>query len=170
MEIHERATTGNRSSYARAAYWSASAACFAVLALLNGRDMKASAGFVSVYVICMLAFALSALAGLGGLVYACNPTARGSRGYPYLLDVLSRGFVYLLPFTLLALLAELALGWNASQVFTQAGIMTCGVIAGTEIVGLSGGRMVHLIAPVAGSFAFSFLWILLSAASQAAAR
>lgn len=170
MESHPRATTGYKASYARAAYWSATAACFAVLALLNGRDIKASAGFVSVYTICMLAFALSALAGLAGLVYACNPTARGNCRYPHLLDVFSRGFVYLSPFALLALLAELALGWNAAQVFTQAGIMTCGVIAGTEIVGLSGGRMAHIIAPVAGSFVFSFLWILLSAASQAAAR
>lgn len=170
MEYYSRAEGGRKALYARVAYWSVTAACFAVLALLSGRDVKASAGFVSVYTVCMLAFALLALGGLGGLIYAFNPAARGSCTYRHLLDVLARGFVYLLPFTLLALLAELALGWNAAQVFTQAGIMTCGTIAGAEIVGLSGGRMVHIIAPVAGSFMFSFLWILLSAAAQAAAR
>jgi hypothetical protein len=159
-----------KAFYARIAYWSAVAIYFTVLALLNGRDIDTGAGFVSVYTICMLAFALLALAGIGGLVCAFNPTVRERYGYFYTMEVLAKGFAALLPFMLLALVAELALGWNAAQVFTQAGIMTCGAIAGAEIVRLSGDRMVHLVVPVAGSFIFSFLWMLLSAVAQAAAK
>ncbi len=155
---------------ARVAYWSAVSFCFAVLAVLNGRGIDPRAGFVSAYAVCMLAFALLALGGLGVLILSLNGAMRRSLAYPQTLDVLARGYVALIHFTLLALLAELGLGWNAAQVFTQAGIMTCGAMAGAEIVSMSGGRTVHVITPVAGSFLFAFLWLLLSAMAQAAVR
>ena len=76
----------------------------------------------------------------------------------------------MLPFMVMALVAELFLDWNAAQVFTQAGIMACGSVVGAEVVKSSGGKVLHIVAPVAGAFFFSFLWMLLSAAAQAAAR
>ena len=152
----------------RILYWCAVVFSFAVLAWLNGRAIDARAGFVAVYTLCLLAFALLALAGMGGLLYAFNKPMRESRGFSAAMDSVARGFMALLPFMLLALLAELFLDWNAAQVFTQSGIMICGSVVGVEAMKTGGGKAARIIPPVAGAFAFSFLWMLLSAAAQAA--
>ncbi len=149
--------------------WSASVLSFATLALLNGRAIAPRVGFVSAYAVCMLSFSIIALSGMGTLVLACCRERRFSGGFLAALDTVAGGFVFMLPFALLALVAELLLGWNAAQVFTQAGIMICGTLVGTEAVRLSGGKASRALPPVAGSFLFSFLWALLSAAAQAAA-
>lgn len=165
--MEPQATANIRAPHTLAFDYAAVVFSFATLAFLNGRGIDSRAGFISVYTVCMLAFAILALAGLGGLVYAFNPVLRERYAFSTVLNTLTRGFVTLLPFALLALVSELLPDWNAALVFTQAGIMSCGALAGTEVVKLSDGRMVHIIAPVAGAFLFSFMWILLSAAAQA---
>ena len=164
--METQATGGRGVAYAQALCWTTVVLSFAILAWLSGRAIDPRAGFVSVYTICLLAFALAALAGLGGLIYACNPTARRRLGFSSVLDALAGAFLMLLPFMLLALVAELFLDWNAAQAFTQAGIMTAGAAAGMEMVRLSEGKMVHVVVPLLGAFLFSMLWLIFSAAAQ----
>jgi hypothetical protein len=151
-------------------YWATIVASFIILAWLNGRDIDASAGFVTLYTVLFSGLAVLALAGIGGSIYAFNPWLRAASDYPTIMGIVARGFLMILPFMLLALVAELFLDWNSAQVFTQAGIMACGSVVGAEVVKSSGGKIMHMVAPVAGAFIFSFLWMLLSAAAQAAVR
>ncbi|RJP35388.1 MAG: hypothetical protein C4536_00810 [Actinobacteria bacterium] len=168
MEVEVRG--GTRPNLVAVLYWTTIVSSFLVLAWLNGRDIDAGAGFVALYTVLFTAFAVLSLAGIGGAVYAFNPRLRAASDYPRIMGIVVRGFLMMLPFMLMALVAELFLDWNSAQVFTQAGIMACGSVAGAEVVKSSGGKIVNMIAPVAGAFLFSFLWMLLSAAAQAAAR
>ena len=136
--------------------------CFAVLSWLNGRYVGAGAGQVALYTLLGLALALVCLTGLAGLILASDAPLRRDAGWPGAFGAVARGFLILLPFTLLALLAELAFKWGAAQAFTQAGIMTSGAAVGAEVMRRSGQKLKYMIAPMAGAFAFSILWIAFS--------
>jgi hypothetical protein len=137
--------------------------CFAVLAWLNGRYVGVGGGQVALYSLLGLALALACLAGLAGLVLASDAPLRREAGWPGALDAVARGFLILLPFTLLALLTELFFGWGAAQAFTQAGIMTSGAAVGAEVMRRSGQKLKYMVAPMLGVFTFSILWIAFSA-------
>ena len=140
--------------------------CFAVLSWLNGRYVGAGAGQVALYTLLGLALALVCLTGLTGLILASDAPLRRESGWPGALDALTRGFLTLVPFTLLALLAELLFSWGAAQAFTQAAIMTSGAAVGVEVMRRSGQKPKYMIAPMLGAFAFSILWIAFSALFQ----
>ncbi|MDY6794159.1 MAG: hypothetical protein SWK76_02575 [Actinomycetota bacterium] len=112
--------------------------CFAVLAWLNGRYVGSGAGQVALYTLIGLLIAVAFLAGLAGLVLAANPDLRRGPGYGGALDMVARGFLVAIPFTALALLADLAFGWNAATAFLQAAIMTSGAAVGVEIMRRAG--------------------------------
>ena len=81
----------------------------------------------------------------------------------------------LLPFAVLALVAELLLGWNASQTFSSAatrddinyvassaGLMTaCGAV-GVEVSRRGGGTLRSMLVPTAIAVALAAAWMILS--------
>jgi hypothetical protein len=72
------------------------------------------------------------------------------------------GLLLLLPFAALALVAELLLGWNASQAFASAALVTaCGGV-GAEVVRRGGGGLRSVLVPAVLAFLLSAAWILLS--------
>lgn len=133
-------------------------ACFAVLAWLNGRYVGSGAGQVAAFAVIGLAVATALTAALAGLVYASAPALRVA-GFPAAWDAVARGFLLLVPFTLLALLADLAFGWSAATAFMQAAIMTSGAAVGAERSRSSGQKMRLMLLPMGGAFAFSISWI-----------
>jgi hypothetical protein len=138
-------------------------ACFSVLSWLNGRYVGSGAGQVATYTILGLIIALACLAGLAALLLAVNPPLRQGPGYMCAWDIVARGFLTVIPFTLLAMLADLAFGWNAATAFIQAAIMTSGAAVGVEVMRRSGQKILHMIAPMAGAFTFAIIWIAYSA-------
>ena len=73
------------------------------------------------------------------------------------------GFLLLAPFAVLALVAELLLGWNASQVFSSAGLMTaCGAV-GVELGRRGGTGLRSVLLPTVIAFLLSTAWLSLSA-------
>jgi hypothetical protein len=137
--------------------------CFAILAWLNGRHIGGGAGQVALYSLLAFLLALAFLAGIGGLILVADPPLRKSSGYPSALDAVGRGFLIILPFTLLAILAEFIFKWGATQAFTQAGIMTAGAAVGMEVMRRSGQKIRYMIIPMVGAIAFSMAWIGCSA-------
>jgi len=137
--------------------------CFAILSWLNGRYVGSGAGQVAAYTFIGLLLALSCLAGLAGLLLLVNPSLRQGAGYTGALDAVARGYLVAVPFTLLALLAYLAFGWGAATAFIQAAIMTSGAAVGAELMRRAGQKITLMIAPMAGAFAFSIIWIAYSA-------
>jgi len=152
----------DRSQGERIAAVLAVLACFAVLAWLNGRYVGSGAGQVATYTLLGLLLAIACLAGLAGLVLAASPSLRPA-GYRGALDAVSRGFLIVIPFTALALLADLAFGWNAATAFVQAAIMTSGAAVGVEVMRGGDKKLRYLAVCTAGAFAFSMAWIGFSA-------
>jgi hypothetical protein len=146
----------------RIAYGLIILACFAILSWLNGRYVGSGAGQVATYTLIGLLLAVLCLAGLAGLLLAASPHLRAS-GFSSSWDTVARGFLIVIPFTLLALLADLAFGWNAATAFIQASIMTSGAAVGVELMRGSGQKIRYMIAPMAGAFVFAIIWIAFSA-------
>jgi hypothetical protein len=156
-------------------------ACFAVLAWLNGRHMGATDAQVAIYTGIGVLLALVGLAILTvvNLAVAAPASASGSAspgsaasesrppgaapwGYSAVWGAVVYGSLVLLPFSVLALLAELAYGWQAAAAFIQAGVMTSGAAAGAELMRGTGGKTRHLVASVIVALALSAVWIAFS--------
>jgi hypothetical protein len=147
----------------RMAYAGIVLACFAVLSWLNGRYVGSGAGEVAAYTVIGLLIACACLAGLAALALVADPSLRSGPGYAGGLEVVARGYLIVIPFTLLALLADLAFGWNAATAFIQAAIMTAGAAVGVELSRRGEPKLRYMIICMAGAFAFSIIWIAYSA-------
>jgi hypothetical protein len=147
----------------RMAYAGIVLACFAILSWLNGRYVGQGAGQVAAYTILGLLIACACLAALAALALVADPALRSGPGYAGGLEVVARGFLIVIPFTLLALLADLAFGWNAATAFIQAAIMTAGAAVGVELSRRGEPKLRYMIICMAGAFAFSIIWIAYSA-------
>ena len=66
---------------------------------------------------------------------------------------------FFFPFTVLAMLADLAFGWSAATAFVQAAIMTSGASVGVEVMRGGDKKLRYLAVCMAGAFAFSIAWI-----------
>ncbi len=100
------------------------------------------------------------------LIWAGNPGIRRQHGYGAIRTAIARGFLLLVPFTVLGAAADLGLGWNAVQAFTSAGLMTAAASAGMEIGRLGGGRLRSALLPAGLAFLLSALWMVGSSMAQ----
>ena len=138
------------------------AGCLAVLAWLNGRLVGSGAGQVALYTVFGLALTLLGLAALAGLNLAADPSGLRPWGYAAVWNAVARGFLVVLPFTFLALLAELVYDWQAAPAFIQASIMTSGAAAGAELMRQAGRKTRYLIVSMIVAFVFAAAWTLFS--------
>lgn len=152
------------------AYLGIALVCFVVLGGLTGRRVGPEILTIGLW---GLGGAIAAAFGIvlmrGVVAVFGRPAARqyGGGGLSY---AVARGFLMLIPFTALAALAELYLGWSAVQAFASAGIMAAGAGVGVELAKLGGGRIVSMVAPMATAFLLSAAWMLLSAMAQEIGR
>lgn len=144
--------------------------CFAALAFMASRRanpsstlllLSAASGFLAAWVF---------MKTLGVLLYTANSPLRTQYGWAGVKRVMGRGFVMMLPFTVLAMVAEFRLGWNATQAFTSAGIMAASSAMGADMIQLGGRRLPSLLLPMLGAVTFSMLWMAMSSALQVALR
>jgi hypothetical protein len=137
-------------------------ACLAILAWLNGRLVGVGAGQVVLYTVLGLALVLLGLVALAGLNLAADPSVLGPWGYAAVWGAVTRGFLVVLPFTLLALLTELVYGWQAAPAFIQASIMTSGAAAGAELMRQAGRKTRYLVVSMIVAFVFCTAWAVFS--------
>jgi hypothetical protein len=91
-----------------------------------------------------------------------NPQARRQHGFRLIAGTVTRGFMLLIPFTVLALATSLWLHWDAAQAFASAGLMAAGAATGGEMTKIGGGRIAGSLLPVLGSMLLALAWMLLS--------
>jgi len=103
---------------------------------------------------------------LGLALHVVNAHVRAAHGVRGTAWVVGRAMVAVVPFTVLAIIAE-AVGWNAVSIFAPAALAAVAYAAGAETIRLGGGRIVNMIIPGIGSFLFSMLWLLLGALPEA---
>lgn len=76
-------------------------------------------------------------------------------------QVVSTGMLFMIPFTVLAIIAQLLLGWNAIMPFASAAIMTASATAGTEVMKKGAKGIKNILIPSFFAFVFSTGWMML---------
>ena len=67
----------------------------------------------------------------------------------------------MIPFTILAVLALVALGWNTIMPFASTAIMTAAATAGTEVMKKGAQGVKNMMIPSLVAFLLSTSWMLL---------
>jgi uncharacterized membrane protein (UPF0136 family) len=139
-------------------HWAAPVLAFAAFGGLVGWRIGASPLSTASGLVVGAAFAFAATYLLVGAITLAHP----GLGREAVLEAASTGLLLLLPFAVLALVAELILGWNASQTFSSAGLMTaCGAV-GVEVSRRGGGTLRSMLVPTAIAVALAAAWMILS--------
>lgn len=76
-------------------------------------------------------------------------------------DAVARGMLFMIPFTVLAVLAKFGLGWDAIMPFLSSGITTAMASSGSEIMKEGGRGAKNLILPSIFAFLISTIWMLI---------
>lgn len=141
----------------------AAAACFAMLMMLTVYRLPGAAHGPLVLFSAAGAGAVGwlFLALLGWLIYFLDAPARRELGRAGIAQAMSRGYLLLIPFTFLAMIAVLYLRWDAALPFASAGIMTAGAAAGAELGQLEDRRPIHWVLPTLAAAGFAALWAVL---------
>ncbi len=137
--------------------------CFATLMLLTVHRFVDAGALILVASIAAGAIGWLFLAALGWLIYLLDASARQALGRVGIAQAVGRGYLLLIPFTLLALLAVLRFHWDAALPFASTGIMTAGAAAGAELGQLEDRRPIHWALPTLAAAGFAALWAVLSA-------
>ncbi|MDD3852211.1 MAG: hypothetical protein PHD40_00985 [Syntrophomonadaceae bacterium] len=95
------------------------------------------------------------------LLNGSNKELRAATGGQFAREAVGTGMLFLIPFTVLAILALLLLGWNAVMPFVSAAIMTASATAGTEAVKKGAQGMKNVMIPSAVAFLFSTGWMII---------
>lgn len=134
--------------------------CFTVLAALAAHRSNPTIKSVALGAVGGLLVAALCLWLLGTLLWLSNRAVSKVQGWQSVRQAVSRNFLLLIPYTVLALLADLILGWNASLTFASAGIMTSGSAVGAELTKMGGGKISNMLLPVIGGMGFTMLWMI----------
>lgn len=76
-------------------------------------------------------------------------------------DAVLNGMLFMIPFTVLAVLARFGLGWNAVMPFATAAIMTAAATAGTEVMKAGAPGIKNVMIPSFLAFVLSTGWMML---------
>ncbi len=74
----------------------------------------------------------------------------------------STGMLFMIPFTVLAVLARFILGWDAVMPFASAAIMTAAATSGTEVMKIGAQGIKNVMIPSILAFILSTGWMMLA--------
>lgn len=75
-------------------------------------------------------------------------------------ETVRHGMMFIIPFTALALLAKVGLGWNAVMPFASSAIMTAATTAGTEAMKKGAKGKKYILIPSFLAFVLSTIWMM----------
>lgn len=121
-------------------------------------EVKATTVLVS-----MLAAALIAALAINLLVMLFNASNRAllEEDSQFAREAVGTGMLFMIPFTVLAVLAQFVMGWNGIMPFASAAIMTAAATAGTEVVKKGAQGMKNVMIPTLVALVLSTAWMLL---------
>ncbi|MDD4169314.1 MAG: hypothetical protein PHD36_03485 [Desulfotomaculaceae bacterium] len=94
---------------------------------------------------------------------AGNPALREAGKSQFAREAVAAGMLFMIPFTVLAVLAQFGLGWNAVMPFASAAIMTAAATAGSEVVKKGAQGIKNMLIPAGLAFVLSTGWMMLVA-------
>ena len=143
--------------------------CFAALASLVVIETEDSTIIVTVLLGgVFLGFVMLVL--FGWMLSLFNSRIKKKYGRKSIRWIVNRGFLLLLPFTVLALIATIGLGWEAAAAFASAGIMTSSTAIGVELTRLGSGKIRSTLLPAIGGIAMTSIWMLVISGLAVALR
>ena len=77
------------------------------------------------------------------------------------LEAVGSGMLFMIPFTVLAILAMVVLGWNAIMPFASAAVTTAAATAGTEAMKKGAQGIKNVLIPTVAAMVVSTVWMLL---------
>lgn len=90
-----------------------------------------------------------------------NAELNQQSGGQFAREAVGTGMLFMIPFTVLAVLAQLLLGWNAVMPFASAAIMTAAATAGTEVMKKGAQGIKNVMIPSVLAFFLTTGWMLL---------
>jgi len=90
-----------------------------------------------------------------------NAELNQQSGGQFARQAVGTGMLFMIPFTVLAVLAQLLLGWNAVMPFASAAIMTAAANSGTEVMKKGAQGIKNIMIPSVLAFFLSTGWMLL---------
>jgi len=136
--------------------------CFIMFGLLipfSKPELKVTTILLSVLL--SLAIGLLAVYLLITILNSSNPALRVETEGQFAREAVGSGMLFMVPFTVLAALAQLVLGWDAVMPFASAAIMTSAATAGTEALKKGAQGTKNVMIPSALAFLLSTGWMLL---------
>jgi hypothetical protein len=76
---------------------------------------------------------------------------------------IEHGVLFMIPFAVLALLADLWLGWHSAQAFFSSGLTAVAITSGSVMVKNGGPRITSIIIPMIWAMAGAAAWMLITA-------
>lgn len=76
-------------------------------------------------------------------------------------EAVGDGMLFMIPFTALALIAQVILGWDAVMPFASAGVMTAATSTGSEIMKKGAQGIKNVMIPSGLAFLVSTSWMIL---------
>lgn len=76
-------------------------------------------------------------------------------------EAVGSGMLFMIPFTVLAILALVVLGWNAVMPFASAAVTTAAATAGTEAMKKGAQGIKNVLIPTVAAMVVSTVWMLL---------
>ena len=75
-------------------------------------------------------------------------------------EAVGSGMLFMIPFTVLAILAMVVLGWNAIMPFASAAVTTAAATAGTEAMKKGAQGIKNVLIPTVAAMVVSTVWML----------
>lgn len=136
--------------------------CFTVFGILIGFN-KAEFKIISL----LMSVAISLVIGLLMvrilllILNSGNPALKKETGNQFARESVSQGMIFVVPFTVLAVLAQVVLGWDTVMAFVSAAVMTAAASAGTEAMKRGARGIKNVILPSLLAFVVSTGWMLI---------
>lgn len=135
--------------------------CFTTFGILVAVNKAISVISLSISIAAALILAFLAIELITWSFLKVNPALCAQNGRGFAREAVSQGMLFMIPFTVLAVLADVFLGWDAVMPFASAAIMTAGASAGMEAVKVGAKGIKNIILPSVIAFIISTLWMLL---------
>ncbi len=137
--------------------------CFFIFGLLNSFNKpEIQAGSVFLSIVSALVVGVLNVKLLILVFKRLNPLLRREMTDSFPAEAVSAAMLFMIPFTVLASLAQLLLDWNGVMPFASAAMMTVTATAGTEVMKKGAQGIKNVIVPSGVAFVLSTLWMLMA--------
>ncbi|KAF1086676.1 hypothetical protein SPSYN_00395 [Sporotomaculum syntrophicum] len=132
---------------------------FGILVALNKPAITMSTVLISI--LAAFLFAILVIFLLSLAFKLANPNLMTEGEGQVIKRAVSTGMSFMIPFTVLAVLADVVLGWDAVMPFASAAVMTAGASAGMEVMKAGVQGIKNVLLPTFLSFIISTSWMIL---------